>query len=49
MEYTLVKTSTYKGLISEVNGMIRRGWTPQGGIMEDQSGRCLQAMVKIEK
>lgn len=46
MEYTLVKTSTYKGLIKEVNDLIKKGWIPQGGIMEDQSGRCLQAMSK---
>ncbi|EGN75173.1 hypothetical protein A28LD_1188 [Idiomarina sp. A28L] len=46
MEYTLVKTVTYAGLIKEVNDLIKRGWIPQGGIMEDQHGRCLQAMIK---
>ncbi len=30
MEYTLVKTSTYKGLINEVNDLIKQGWIPQG-------------------
>lgn len=46
MEYTLVKTQTYKGLIEEVNKLIKQGWRPQGGVIEDQSGRCLQAMIK---
>ncbi|MDP4486445.1 hypothetical protein CWB89_00230 [Pseudoalteromonas piscicida] len=46
MEYTLVKTATYKGLIKEVNELIKQGWIPQGGVMEDQNGRCLQAMIK---
>lgn len=46
MVYTLVKTATYKGLIEEVNAPIKQGRIPQGGIMEDKQGRCLQAMIK---
>jgi len=46
MQYTLVKTRTYDGLIEEVNNRIKEGWVPQGGVMEDLKGRCLQAMVK---
>jgi len=46
VEYTLVKTATYKGLIKEVNDLIKQGWIPQGGVMEDKTGRCLQAMIK---
>ncbi|MCC5452876.1 hypothetical protein LMJ53_14200 [Rheinheimera sp. UJ51] len=46
MEYTLVITISYKGLIKEVNELIKQGWVPQGGVMEDKNGRCLQAMIK---
>jgi len=46
MEYTLVKTLTYKGLIKEVNDLIKQGWIPQGGVMEDGDKKCLQAMIK---
>ena len=46
MKYKLVKTVTYNGLVKEVNYLIDEGWKPQGGIMEDSSGKCLQAMIK---
>ena len=46
MQYKLVNKMTYKGLVEKVNELIAEGWVPQGGIMEDGSGRCLQAMIK---
>ncbi|MDP5031894.1 hypothetical protein [Paraglaciecola sp.] len=46
MEYKLVKTHTYKGLIEEVNKLIKEGWIPQGGVFEDSVKYCLQAMIK---
>ena len=48
MEYMLVKTLTYNGLVKEVNALIKKGWIPQGGIMEDSSKDCFQAMIKNE-
>jgi hypothetical protein len=48
MIYRLIKTMSYKGLVEEVNEYIAKGWIPQGGVMEDSNGRCLQAMIKNE-
>ncbi|MCB5228395.1 hypothetical protein JAO78_016445 [Alishewanella sp. 16-MA] len=46
MEYKLVKTLSYKGLVEEVNKLIKEGWVPQGGIFEDSAKNCFQAMIK---
>jgi len=46
MEYKLVITMSYRGLVKEVNKLIKEGWVPQGGVFEDSNKNCLQAMIK---
>lgn len=52
MIYTVIRraslnsfSGTYDGLIVVVNEMISGGWEPQGGIMIDEEGYFLQAMI----
>ncbi len=45
VQYQIVKTMTWKGLVEDVNKLIQKGWIPQGGISE-YNGKCFQAMIK---
>jgi hypothetical protein len=45
MEYRVVKTITYKGLVQDINNLIKDGWIPQGGVSVAE-GWCIQAMIK---
>lgn len=49
MEYTVVVNKRVKGLIEEVNSLIKEGWIPQGGF-HDTTGHYgslfHQAMIK---
>lgn len=45
MEYDVIKSSTLKGLIKEVNKKISEGWKPQGGVF-GVWGWQYQAIIK---
>jgi hypothetical protein len=47
MEYRVVNTITYKGLVQEVNNLIKDGWIPQGGVNLAE-GKCHQAMIRTK-
>ena len=46
MEYKIVKTMSWVGLEKAVNQLMEEGWVPQGGPIEEESGYCVQAMLK---
>jgi hypothetical protein len=48
MEYTVVSKTSSFDLIEAVNELIRKGWTPLGGIAVDYEGpdKWYQAMKK---
>lgn len=48
MEYIILKTLSYSGMTEDVNKYIKKGWIPQGGVTEDQNGKVIQAMIKID-
>ena len=51
MEYKVVEDHKLSDLVLVVNGLIEKGWVPQGGVIfshrhTDGSGKYVQAMVK---
>lgn len=44
--YLLVSGNTPHALQRQVNGLIKKGWTPQGGVCT-MGSRVLQSMVRV--
>lgn len=54
MEYRVVEHHKLSELVLVVNGLIEKGWVPQGGVSfshrhTDSSGKYVQAMVIFDK
>lgn len=48
-DYTILTSTSLKGLVDGVRDLLRQGWQPLGGVSVEPSPRFAQAMVKYQE